>query len=615
MSFSKVLGRAINYLWGGPPTLPAALQLEWRLVAVRWLGIFFMGPGILLAHLPSSSLRAASAVLFFAAVYNLLIQFWINYRPSVFTNGYLTAIGDTLLTIAMIKIGGGFGSPFYYLLFTVTIAEAMRYGYGPSLATVVIVIFLDMTETSLAGNAFDVTFVVRSGFLLITALLAGYLREQARRAEGALQERLHQASSLNEATTTLGASLEFEPALRAVAVAACQLFGAHCAVLRATPGLDVPLDDPLTVVHYPSSNLDPHDQHVDLIDLCNKTSRGKVPHHGPTRAIARHILPGGQQAITLALALPMRQATLATLALSFGPDMGSRELDLDILDSFVERTTLAIENASLYRTLASRSDDLQRAYSDLALAHQELLGVDEMKTNFLANVSHELRTPLSSIRSFSELLLSYDNDTQVQTEFLQIINSESERLTRLVNDVLDITKIEAGRMDWHMSPVDITALLHESARTYSTLIAEHGLTFHQQIGDDLPEILADRDRLQQVVGNILNNAMKFTEAGAVTLTAKRLDGEVYISISDTGIGIAPEDHERIFEKFQQVGDTLTDKPRGTGLGLCICRDIVAYHQGRLWVESELGVGSSFTFVLPMLQTAAVEQPERELVAA
>lgn len=610
MTPSKLIGRAINYLWGGPPMLPPALQLEWRLVAVRWLGIFFMGPAILLANLPSSSLRAASAVLFFAAVYNLLIQFWINYRPSVFTNGYLTAIGDTLLTIAMIKIGGGFGSPFYYLLFTVTIAEAMRYGYGPSLATVIIVIFLDMTETSLAGNAFDVTFVVRSGFLLITALLAGYLREQARRAEGALQERLLQASSLNEATTTLGASLEFEPALRAVAVAACQLFGAQCAVLRATPGLDVPLDDPLTVVHYPSSNLEPRDQHGELIALCNKTQKVPDRASGMVRAIARHVLPGGQEAITLALALPMRQATLATLALSFSADTPARKLDPDILDSFVERTTLAIENASLYRTLASRSDDLQRAYSDLALAHQELLGVDEMKTNFLANVSHELRTPLSSIRSFSELLLSYDNDPQVQTEFLEIINSESERLTRLVNDVLDITKIEAGRMDWHMSPVDMAGLLHESARTYSTLIAEHGLTFHRDIADDLPEIKADRDRLQQVIGNILNNAMKFTEAGSVSLSARRVGDEILVSIVDTGIGIAPEDHERIFEKFQQVGDTLTDKPRGTGLGLCICRDIVAYHGGRLWVDSQLGVGSTFSFALPAIN-ASIERHEAE----
>jgi signal transduction histidine kinase len=299
------------------------------------------------------------------------------------------------------------------------------------------------------------------------------------------------------------------------------------------------------------------------------------------------------------LALPTRKTSLATLALSLPPGQRVPSLDPDILDSFVERTTLALENASLYRTLASRTDDLQRAYSDLAIAHQELLGVDEMKTGFLANVSHELRTPLSSIRSFSELLLSYENDPAVQNEFLQIINSESERLTRLVNDVLDITKIEAGRMDWHMTPVDLAALLQDSARTYAMLIEEHDLVFRQELDDDLPMIYADRDRLQQVLGNMLNNAMKFTESGTITLSAARRGDEIRVSVVDTGVGIAREDHERIFEKFQQVGDTLTDKPRGTGLGLCICRDIIAYHQGRMWVESELGRGSTFTFAVPI----------------
>src|SRR5205085_966392 len=226
-------------------------------------------------------------------------------------------------------------------------------------------------------------------------------------------------------------------------------------------------------------------------------------------------------------ALPTRQISLATLAVAV-PFGATITLDSDILDSFVERITLAVENASLYRTLADRSHDLQRAYSDLATAHQELLSVDEMKTNFLANVSHELRTPLTSIRSFSELLLAYEDDPTVQNEFLQIISTESERLTRLLND-----------------------------------------------------------------------AMKFTRpGGTILLRGQLVEGEVLVSVCDTGIGVAPADQERIFEKFQQVGDTLTDKPRGTGLGLAICRDIVEHHQGRMWVESTPGHGSAFTVALP-----------------
>ena len=153
-------------------------------------------------------------------------------------------------------------------------------------------------------------------------------------------------------------------------------------------------------------------------------------------------------------------------------------------------------------------------------------------------------------------------------------------------------------MDWHMTPVDLATLLQDSARTYATLIKEHDLVFRQEFDDNLPMIYADRDRLQQVLGNMLNNAIKFTESGTITLSAARRGDEIRIAVVDTGVGIAREDHERIFEKFQQVGDTLTDKPRGTGLGLCICRDIIAYHKGRMWVESELGRGQHLHYRRP-----------------
>src|SRR5205085_2566304 len=195
-------------------------------------------------------------------------------------------------------------------------------------------------------------------------------------------------------------------------------------------------------------------------------------------------------------ALPTRQISLATLAVAV-PFGATITLDSDILDSFVERITLAVENASLYRTLADRSQDLQRAYSDLATAHQELLSVDEMKTNFLANVSHELRTPLTSIRSFSELLLEYEDDPDVQKDFLRIINTESERLTRLVNDVLDISRIEAGLMNWKMTSIDLGELLADLGRTFEPLISLAHLRFETSIDAHLSHVVADRDRLHQ----------------------------------------------------------------------------------------------------------------------
>jgi signal transduction histidine kinase len=332
--------------------------------------------------------------------------------------------------------------------------------------------------------------------------------------------------------------------------------------------------------------------------LCNRYAKRGLSSRTEGDLISVDRLPTGEQAIVLELALPTRQISLATLAVAVPPGSNAR-VDSDILDSFVERITLAVENASLYRTLADRSQDLQRAYSDLATAHQELLSVDEMKTNFLANVSHELRTPLTSIRSFSELLLAYEDDPSVQKEFLRIISTESERLTRLVNDVLDISRIEAGHMDWKMEPIDTAELLRDLGRTFSPLVSLAQLEFEVDVDENLAAVHGDRDRLHQVMANLLNNAMKFTRPGGkIVLRGELADDEVRVSVTDTGIGVASLDQERIFEKFQQVGDTLTDKPRGTGLGLAICRDIVEHHQGRLWIDSMPGMGSTFSVALP-----------------
>jgi signal transduction histidine kinase len=539
-------------------------------------------------------------VIAIAAVYNAWLQFLIPRRPQLLASGYISTLGDGLLDVMLVAVGGGFDSPFYFILFTVTIAAAMRYGYGPSLGVAFLYVAADGIGYFMARQPVDGPFVFRSVVLPLTTVLAGYLREQTQQAEAALQERLRQSNALNEATAALGASLELEAVLRAAVAAAAQLFGSPQAVLAPASGLDGDSRSLPHPVFYPDEADNP------VARALNRLCTSAAGHRGTEDLITLDVLPSGQQSIVLHLALPTRQTSLATVAVAV-PDGAKVTLDSDILDAFVERITLAIENASLYRTLAGRSNDLQRAFSDLATAHQELLSVDEMKTNFLANVSHELRTPLTSIRSFSELLIEYEDDPKVQGEFLRIINSESERLTRLVNDVLDITKIEAGQMDWQMSRLKLPELLHDSARTFGPLMAKGKLKFALDIDDDLPVIYGDRDRLHQVLANLLNNAMKFTRGGTITLRAKVIDDEIHMVVIDTGIGIAPEDHERIFEKFQQVGDTLTDKPRGTGLGLAICRDIVEYHQGRLWVESRAGEGSTFTVSLPIASIPALAQ--------
>jgi len=380
--------------------------------------------------------------------------------------------------------------------------------------------------------------------------------------------------------------------LDAVLVAASHLFDGATVVLQPSSGLDdVRSLAPLS--HPDGGRAGLQDELITLANSYTGSAALETP-----ETFHRELLESGQQATVVVIAVPTRQTSLATLAIACGDGRALPMLDEDILNSFAERVTLAIENASLYRRLASRSGDLQRAYADLASAHQELVRVDEMKTNFLANVSHEFRTPLTSIRSFSELLLSYQEDADVQREFVGIINAESERLTRMVNDVLDITKIESGTMDWQMAVLNVGELLHEAARVHSPLIEKQNLTFREDIALDLPPIYGDKDRLQQVIANLLNNALKFTPRGSIELSARQEGDDVLIAVKDSGIGVAPEDQERIFDKFQQVGAMLTDKPRGTGLGLSICREIIEHHEGRIWIESEPGQGSRFSVALP-----------------
>ena len=243
--------------------------------------------------------------------------------------------------------------------------------------------------------------------------------------------------------------------------------------------------------------------------------------------------------------------------------------------------------------------------------------IDQMKTDFISTVSHELRTPLTSVLGFAKIIkkrfetvilpnFHEVSDKKVAkavgqvNENLDIIIAEGERLTTLINDVLDVAKMEAGKIDWKMQKLDVQGIIERAMLATSSLFAKKGLAQLSDIAPELPNVTGDRDRLIQVVINLISNAVKFTDAGFVTCRARRKRNEVIVSVIDTGMGIAEEDQPKVFEKFKQVGDTLTDKPKGTGLGLSICKQIVEHHGGRLWVESQRGKGSEFSFSLPIL---------------
>jgi signal transduction histidine kinase len=589
----------LRLMWEGAGDEPRALRLERRFVLIRWLGIAFVAPGLLLAGLSSWQLLDAYGVLAFAALYNLVIHLLLLRRPALLAGGLTSTVGDAILNIVMVTAAGGFGSPIYYILYTVTISAAMRYGYSISVLMALLFVSADLVEGMGRSLVLTLPFVVRSGFLVITALLAGYLHEEAVRAEAALNERLSRANELTAATAKIGASLDLDTVLQATVRGAAELFGTDYVLLQPTSLLEG-VGATAPVASGPPEA--PPGWWDELAAACSLVAEHGTLASDAESPISQEVLRTGQTVTFLAVGRLTRQEPLAILAVVTSASKRRTPIAADIVKSFREHATLAIENASLYRSLASRSRDLQDAYSDLAVAHQELLRVAEMKTNFLANVSHEFRTPLSSIRSFSELLLSYDDPT-VQRDFLEIINKESERLTRMVNDVLDITRIESGHMPWDMTDIDVAYLARESARPYLSLMDRNNLTFSEEVAPNLPRIYGDRDRLSQVIGNLLDNAVKFTRRGTVRLRAYPDGDGVRIEVSDTGVGVAPKDQVNIFEKFQQVGEVLTDKPRGAGLGLSICREITEHHGGRIWVESELGVGSTFIVRLPAINKA------------
>jgi signal transduction histidine kinase len=458
-------------------------------------------------------------------------------------------------------------------------------------------------------------------------LLINSLQDQVAQRTAQLEARVEQLATLNRITQTVASVRDQQAALEIVAREMVHLFkGRNSGIALLNPA-----QMELTVVAEYSRDAAEASVAGAIIPLAGNPSSAHVIRTGRSIVIPQaqtnpltqpiHALMRSRQTECLLIApLLARGQVIGTIGVA--TDEVGREFtpaEVTLAETVAGQIAGAIENA--------------RLFTEMEKAKEVAEAANEAKSAFLANVSHELRTPLTAVLGFAKIIekrlleiifprlqadpeSSSDAKTQRAVrqvkENIGIIVAEGQRLTNLINDVLDLAKIEAGKVEWQMQPLAATEIVERAIAATSALFEQKPLKLIKEIADS-PPVLGDRDRLIQVVINLISNAVKFTDQGSVTCRVQPANGEVIISVIDTGIGIAAVDQSQVFEKFIQAGNTLIDKPRGTGLGLPICKQIIEHHGGRIWLESNPGQGSVFSFALPINPQAqllpAEEQPQ------
>jgi GAF domain-containing protein len=414
---------------------------------------------------------------------------------------------------------------------------------------------------------------------------------------GELARSVEELKALGEVGQAVSSTLDLQTVLSTIVARAVQLSGTDCGIIYE-------YDEPTQEFHLRAS----YQMEEELVKAYQVTplrlgqgatgraAETRVPyqisdlrqeHELATRGMRPILFRLGYQSL-LAVPLLFEQKIMGALTIyrrqtgSFAPEV------VNLLQTFATQSVLAIQNARLFREIEDKGRQLEAA--------------NRHKSEFLANVSHELRTPLNAIIGFSEVLGErlFGELNEKQAEYTEDILSSGRHLLSLINDILDLSKIEAGRMDLEVTTFYLPDAIENALLLVRERASRHGIKLDRIIDDHLGDFIGDERKVKQVLVNLLSNAVKFTpEGGKIQVRAGLDDGSLKISVSDTGVGIAPEDHEAIFEEFRQVGSNYAQKREGTGLGLSLTRKFVEMHGGKIWVESELGKGSTFTFTLPI----------------
>ena len=416
---------------------------------------------------------------------------------------------------------------------------------------------------------------------------------QARTNE--LTRSVDQLTALGEISQAVSSTLDIETVLQTIVSRASQLAGADgCAMYE--------YDDATEAFHIRAThNLDPI-----LVATLRATplrkGEGAMGRAAETREptqVADIAAPGTYEShIRDTLLKAGSRALLSVPLLREGEIIGSLSLNrhapgefpaetVEVLKTFATQSALAIQNARLFREIADKSAQLETA--------------SRHKSEFLANMSHELRTPLNAIIGFSEVLNErmFGELNDKQAEYLRDIHASGTHLLSLINDILDLSKVEAGRMELELTDFDLPAAIDNAVTLVRERASRKGVTVEVSVEEQVGVIRGDERKIRQVLLNLLPNAIKFTaEGGRIGVAAFPNDGSVEVSVRDTGAGIEPEDHEAVFEEFRQVGASAA-KQEGTGLGLALARQFIELHGGKIWVTSQVGAGSTFTFTLPL----------------
>jgi signal transduction histidine kinase len=409
-----------------------------------------------------------------------------------------------------------------------------------------------------------------------------------------LSQSVGELRALGEVSQAINSTLDVETVLTTIVAKAVQLSGTEAGTiytfdesrqefqLRATNGMDQGLIDALTQRHIGFDDPNVREalaqsEPIQVADLKDEapSDLNEITLRAGFRARLVASLQAGEDVVGL---LVVRRKAPGSFP----------QNTVDLIKTFAAQSALAIQNARLFREIEDKSRQLEEA--------------SQHKSQFLANMSHELRTPLNAILGYTELMAdrAYGEPSEKMMGVLKRLESNGKHLLGLINDVLDLSKIEAGQLVLELSDYSVQDIAQTVRSTLEPLAADKKLTFKLELAPDLPPGHGDGRRLTQVLINLVGNAIKFTDAGAIAIKAEANNGSFYVSVRDTGPGISAADQAKLFQEFQQADNAITRKKGGTGLGLAISKRIIEMQGGKIWVESQPGQGSTFAFTLPMV---------------